>query len=116
MQKKVFSPLLVVSSFLMSAPAWGYCSEPSFSSSAPNAPSSSSRPSVPYCLEEYRITGRPTCQSWEIDSYKSELRDYIEKLQRYANESIDFAKEAISFAKNAQAYSKCEATEAANRD
>lgn len=88
-----------------------YCSDPSFYQTAPVAPSSYSKPDVPFCLSTYSYSGTHTCDDWEVDSYLDEVKDYVRKLQNYADEANDFANTAIRFANEAMDYAKCEAKE-----
>lgn len=88
-----------------------YCSEPSFYQTGPVAPGSYSKPDVPFCLSTYSYSGTHTCNDWEIDSYRDEVKDYVRKLQDYADEANDFANAAILFANEAVDYAKCEAKE-----
>ena len=78
--------------FLMVVPMnlYAYCSEPSAPYSKP------SKPSVPYCVNEYSNTH--TCDDWEIrsynddiDSYRYEVESYIDQLQQYVNDASDYA-------------------------
>ena len=83
--------------------AGAFCYEPS----APDAPSTfirPSKPSTPYCVNEYARTH--TCDDWEFNSwrsaleqYQNEVEDYIQKLRNYANEASDFASEVVEYAK-----------------
>ncbi len=102
-----------------------YSSVPSFSSYAPSAPSSYSKPDVPYCLTEYSYSGKHTCEDYEISSYFNEIEDYIDDLntyiqeaqqfaneaKSYANEAIDFANEIQPFSNDVYTYSNCEVEE-----
>ena len=109
MTTKTHAKLAVI--FAVCIPSWGfaYCSEPSFSESEPDAPSSYQKPSVPYCLSEYSYSGKHTCDEWEIDSYFDEVNRYIRKLRDYVQEAKEFANEAIQFANEAVEYANCEA-------
>lgn len=91
--------------------AAAYCSEPSFSETAPDAPGTYERPDVPYCLQEYRWSGRHTCDDWEIDSYQNEVNDYVDELNDYLSEVVAFANEATRYAQEADDYARCEAQE-----
>lgn len=79
--------------------------------SAPDAPSTISRPDVPYCLQGYGWSRKHTCSDWELDSYKSEVEEYIDDLNDYISEANSFAEEAIRFANDASDYARCEADE-----
>lgn len=93
------------------ASAQAYCYEPSFSEDPPDPPGKYYRPDVPYCLAEYSYSGSHTCDSWEIETYKSEVEDYIRKLNDYISEAVDFADEARRFAEEASDFARCEANE-----
>ena len=93
------------------APAFSYCSEPSFSENAPEAPRSYQRPDVPDCLSDYKYSGRHTCDEYEIDSFIRETNDYIRLLNDYASEAEEFANEASTFARDAADYARCERNE-----
>ena len=74
----------------VASPANAYCSEPSFYLSTP------SKPSVPYCVNEWNNTH--TCDEWEIqnyydemENYSSEARNFIDGLNEYVSEASDFA-------------------------
>jgi hypothetical protein len=88
--------------------ASAFCYQPSFSESPPDAPWSSSKPSVPYCLSSYSYTGKHTCDDWEVDSYFEEVNRYLRQLRDYADEAEQFANEAISYANEAIEYANCE--------
>jgi hypothetical protein len=91
--------------------AFGYCSEPSFSSSSPDAPGSYEKPDVPYCLSSYKFGGKHTCEEYEIDAYYNEVEDYVRKLKEYVEEANTIASRARAFASDALDYAKCEAEE-----
>ena len=88
-----------------------YCSEPSFSAGAPDAPGTYQRPGTPYCLNEYKYTGRHSCDQYEMDSFINEVNDYIRALNDYAREAAEFANEAQTFADEAADYARCERDE-----
>lgn len=87
------------------------CSEPSFYGTAPDGPSSYEKPDVPYCLQDYRWSGRHTCDEWELNSYQREVDDYVRKLNDYIREANTFAEEAIAHAESAADYARCQARE-----
>ena len=62
--------LLAIPSF-----AFGYCSEPS---------ELYGKPSAPFCIDNI-------CDSWEVDSYKNEIKSQITKWNNYAEEAIEYA-------------------------
>jgi hypothetical protein len=88
--------------------AFAFCSEPSFSESEPTSPGSWARPDVPYCLSEFAWSGEHSCDSWEIDAYQREVREYVTSLANYADEARRFAEEAISFSNEVGSYANCE--------
>lgn len=88
-----------------------YCSEPSFSDNAPDAPGTYQRPDAPYCLNEYKYTGRHSCDQYEIDSFINEVNNYIRALNEYAENAAEFAREAETFANEASDYARCERDE-----
>ena len=96
--------ILKIIIFMMLVPTYvfAWCSEPM----APSAPSNwnkPSKPSVPFCVNEWNNTH--TCDDWTISSYNSdlqryryELEDYQRKLQNYVNDAQYFANEALNYA------------------
>jgi len=75
---------------LMPTVSHAFCSEPSKPWSKP------SKPSVPFCVNEWAKTH--TCDDWEINSYNSAIQDYnrqveayIEALRRYVDEAVEYA-------------------------
>lgn len=107
--RKVIAALCCVLGF--ESTAFAYCSEPSFYESAPDPPSSWSRPDVPYCLQGYAWSGRHTCSSWDISAYQGEVEDYINELNNYISEANSFMESARRFAIEAAEYAQCEADE-----
>ena len=58
--------------------------------------STPSKPSVPWCVNEFDNTH--TCSEWEIDSYYNDLeryrydsQEFIEDLNRYVDEAVEYA-------------------------
>jgi hypothetical protein len=83
--------------------AKAYCSEPQ-SPSAPGGYYKPSKPSKPFCINEY--SGTHTCDNWtiqsynsSIDQYNSEVEDYIRKLNHYLSDVDTFSSEAMAYAK-----------------
>jgi hypothetical protein len=103
--------LALVILFQLGASSYAFCYEPSLTVSVPDAPGSFARPSVPYCLSDYSWSGRHTCDSWELDSYKRNVDDYIAQLNRYIEEANDLASSVRRFAEEAYDYAVCEANE-----
>lgn len=95
------------------APAFGYCYEPSVPSrlSAPDAPGSYSRPSVPYCLSTYSYSNEHTCDQWELDAYFSDVEVYVNSLQTYLVDFNEYARKVSRLEQEAEAYALCEAEE-----
>ena len=70
--------------------AYTFCMEPSPPFSKP------SKPSVPYCVNEF--SGTHTCDDYTISSYNNSIRsynyeveNYVNALQRYVSEASDYA-------------------------
>jgi len=95
--------------------ATAYCSEPYFSQSPPDTPSSYHKPDVPYCLSEYGFSGKHSCEDYEIDMYFDEVNDYIQKLNDYSSEAINFANETARYANEVTDYARCEADDIKNQ-
>ncbi len=88
--------------------AQAFCSEPSMYAAVPDAPSTISKPSAPFCMSGYSYSRTHTCDEWEIRSYLDEIDGYVRKLRAYAEASAEFANQAASFASDALDYAKCE--------
>lgn len=71
-----------------------FCNEPN----APDPPGTFSKPDVPYCLSEFSYSGKHSCESYEIDSYKSEVEDYVRELKNYASEAESYYSDAVEYA------------------
>lgn len=69
------------------------------------------RPDVPYCLSSYSYSGTHTCDNWEIESYFSEVDDYVNSLQAYLDEFNEYTRKVSRLAQEAEAYAICEAEE-----
>jgi hypothetical protein len=69
---------------------YAFCSEPSAPYWKP------SKPSVPYCVNEYANTH--TCDDWVIESYYSDLDSYRYEVQRYINELQQYVSNASDYA------------------
>lgn len=83
--------LAVLVMAVLTTPAMPYCWEPSFNEDEPDPPGTYRRPSVPYCLRDYKWSRRHTCDSWEIDRYQREVEDYIDDVNTYIGEANDLA-------------------------
>lgn len=105
--------LAVALTFGVISPAFAFCSEPSVSSylRPPDVPGSYARPSVPYCLSSYRYSREHTCERWELDSYFSDVADYVNSLQTYLDETNEYARKVSRFTEEAETYANCEAEE-----
>jgi len=95
MQKLPVSVLVAIGIWLcFGGDAHAWCSEPD----PPDVPSSFSKPNVPYCLQSFSYSRQHSCESYELDNYKSEVSDYVRKLKDFASEAEDFYREAIEYA------------------
>ena len=93
--------LIILSFFFIYKKAFTWCSEPYI----PNPPSTlykPTKPSTPYCINEVMKTH--TCDEWEInnyynqiDSYNSEVRDYIFELELYLSNIKRLYNDAIKY-------------------
>ena len=86
---KRFNVALVIF-MAFSTVAGAFCSEPSIYLSTP------SKPSVPFCVNEWDNTH--TCDEWQIqsyysdlESYRSEAQDFIDSLNEYVDEAMEYA-------------------------
>jgi hypothetical protein len=89
----------------MSATSWAYCSTPS----PPDTPGSYHRPtkpSVPYCVNTFNNTH--TCDDWEIENYKAELRRYRSEIYDYVRKQKNYVSEAESYYSEVVSYAQCE--------
>jgi len=95
--------------------ALAWCSEPSMWSGPPSAPGAFSKPNVPYCFSGYSISGKHSCDSWEIESYLDEVQAYVSELRRYADDARSFAEDAIDYSSAVVEYVNCEIEEVAQQ-
>ena len=58
-----------------------------------------SKPSTPYCVNEYARTH--TCDDWEINSYQSAMRNYKYEIENYIDKLQNYLRDA-------QAYVNCQ--------
>lgn len=109
--------VLLATTLISLAPGklFAFCSEPSFWGDAPSLSWSTSRPTVPFCLQEYAYSGSHSCDSWEVDAYINDVNNYIRELNDYVSEARNFANDAIDFANQAADYAECEAQEVSNQ-
>jgi hypothetical protein len=108
---RLSGPLSIMFLVLLSTKSLAYSSEASFSGSEPDAPGSYTEPNVPYCLEEYKWSGKHTCEEYEIQSHQNDVDEYMRKLRDYLSEVDDFTSLASSFAADAAEWAKCKANE-----
>ena len=65
--------------------AFGFCSQPM-------APSTYlSKPSKPYCA------ANRSCEEWEVNMYRNQVRNYYHDLKRYADEVDEFYRDAADY-------------------
>ena len=76
--------------FCVNGTALAYCSDPSPPYSKPT------KPSAPYCVNEYNNTH--TCDDWQINSYNSELENYRNDVNRYIRELQSYVEDASDYA------------------
>ena len=82
--------------FFGSKNAHSYCFEPS----APSSFSKPTKPSAPYCVNEYSRTH--TCDDWEINSYNNDIEQYNYDVENYISKLNNYVQDA-------QEYARCEA-------
>ena len=104
--------LSIIILFFFSSGAYAYCGQPSLYSSLPSPPGSYQKPSLPYCLSDYKYSGKHSCNSWEIDTYIDGINEYIRALENYVAEAYSFAGEASDYANQAAEYARCESENA----
>jgi hypothetical protein len=90
---------------LFSTKLFAYCMEPN-ASNLPSVPYN--KPSPPYCLIDYKFTGKHSCSKFDLDIYIQKINSYIESLQLYTQEVKDYA---IKLVTKADDYAICEAKE-----
>tara|TARA_B100001027_G_scaffold192960_1_gene148019 strand:+ start:168 stop:416 length:249 start_codon:yes stop_codon:yes gene_type:complete len=76
---------------------------------APSVPSSWSKPtkpSVPYCVNEWSNTH--TCDDWTINSYNRDVENYRYEVESYQRELQYYVDEAQRFLNDAYDYANCE--------
>lgn len=69
-----------------------------FEPNAPSPPGRYYKPAVPHCLSQFAYSSEHSCNSYEIDSYKSEVEDYVRKLKNYASEVKSYYSDAVDYA------------------
>ena len=94
----------------LSGRSLAFCSEPTMGSvSVFGVSSFSSPPPPPYCLSNYRYSGRHSCDAWELSSYRSSVEDYVESYKRYQREALNVTQRFLDAANE---YSRCRIDEA----
>ena len=71
---------------LMPSLSFSFCYEPSPPWSKP------SKPSVPWCINEWDNTH--TCSDWEIDSYNNDVESYNYEVQSYVKDLQNYLYDA----------------------
>jgi len=102
MKKIIIITILIL---MFPANAFSFCSDPL----APSPPSNwnkPSKPSVPFCVNEF--TNTHTCDDWEISNYNNEIENYRRDLEDYQRELQDYVDQANRFANDAYRYAECE--------
>ena len=84
---------------------FAWCSEP-MAPSAPSNWSKPTKPSVPFCVNEWNNTH--TCDDWTITSYNNDLQNYRYDLENYQRELQYYVEEAQRFVNDAYEYANCE--------
>ena len=74
--------------------------------SAPSSWSKPSKPSVPFCVNEWNNTH--TCDDWTITSYNNDLQNYRYDVENYQRELQYYVDEAQRFVNDAYEYANCE--------
>lgn len=101
--------ILTLALGLVSSVANAFCSSPTAPfDSLPSPPSAFSQPREPFCMSDYKFTGRHTCSSWELDSYFNDVEQYAEELGHFADDARAYANEVIDYANAAVDYANCE--------
>ena len=77
---------------LMPAQSYAYCSEPS----PPSSYSKPTKPSVPWCVNEFSRTH--TCADWEIQSYYNDVENYNREVESYIRRLKDYVDDAGRYA------------------
>lgn len=108
--------LLTVTLGLVSGVANAFCSSPSEPfDNLPSPPSAFSQPTEPFCLADYKFTGKHTCSDWELESYFNDVEQYAEELRRFADDARSYANEVVDYANDAVDYANCEISSLNNR-
>ena len=98
--------LVVLIIFLIiPAKVFAWCSEPMVPS-APSSWSKPTKPSVPFCVNEWNNTH--TCDDWTITSYNNDLQNYRYDVENYQRELQYYVDEAQRFVNDAYEYANCE--------
>ena len=82
-----------------------WCSE-AMAPSAPSSWSKPTKPSVPFCVNEWNNTH--TCDDWTITSYNNDLQNYRYDVENYQRELQYYVDEAQRFVNDVYEYANCE--------
>ena len=89
----------------LTSKAFSWCSEP-MAPSVPSSWSKPTKPSVPYCVNEWSNTH--TCDDWTINSYNRDVENYRYEVESYQRELQYYVDEAQRFLNDAYDYANCE--------
>ncbi len=103
--KRIALSVLAVIFSVNFASAGMYCSEPTAPIFYETKPS---KPSVPYCVNEY--SGTHTCDDFTIQNFNSEVETYNSRLRSYQSSAEYYITELNQYVRDAQAYAHCEAS------
>lgn len=70
---------------------------------------------MPFCLNSYSYSREHTCDEWELDSYFSDVEDYVSSLQAYLVEFNEYTRKVSRLAAEAETYAVCEAEEVSSQ-
>lgn len=88
--KNIELVIVFIALFSFSMNASAFCSEPSAPFSKPT------KPSAPYCVNEWNNTH--DCDEWTINNYYSELENYQYEVERYIKELEQYVQSATDYA------------------
>ena len=97
--------IIIFVSFFLTSKAFSWCSEP-MAPSVPSSWSKPTKPSVPYCVNEWSNTH--TCDDWTINSYNRDVENYRYEAESYQRELQYYVDEAQRFLNDAYDYANCE--------
>lgn len=84
---------------------YAYCAEP-ITPLLPSSWNRPSKPSVPFCVNEYTRTH--TCDEWTINMYERDVENYNSEVSRYARELQEFVDNVGFYSRQAYEYAECE--------